>query len=49
MSPFVKHEGKIILWKSMNIDRELQLSSTAQKELRCKLVTLAIAGMAAVV
>ncbi len=38
-SPFVKPQGKIILWKSMNIDRELHDSATSQKELRCKLVT----------
>ena len=36
-APFVKIGGKIILWKSMNIEEELKASERAQKELKCVL------------
>lgn len=36
-SPFTKVGGKIILWKSMDIDQELKESEKAQKEFRCAL------------
>src|SRR3989338_11178632 len=36
-SPFVKVDGKIILWKSMDVDQELKESERAQKEFRCSL------------
>lgn len=34
-SPFVKPAGRIILWKSMNIEEELEQSTAAQKEFQC--------------
>ena len=34
--PFVKIGGKILLWKSLNIDAELKESMKAQKELHCE-------------
>lgn len=37
-SPFVKPGGKILTWKSMNIDQELQDSLMARAELSCQLV-----------
>ncbi len=37
-TPFVKVGGKIILWKSMDIDQELKDSVNAQRELNCRLV-----------
>jgi len=37
-SPFVKPKGKIICWKSMQIDQELQDSLLARAELSCQLV-----------
>ena len=37
-SPFVKPGGKILAWKSMNIDQELQESLLARAELSCQLV-----------
>ena len=37
-SPFTKPGGKIILWKSMEIQEELQASRNAQKELQCGLI-----------
>lgn len=36
-TPFVKVGGKIILWKSMHIDAELEESAAAQKALSCEL------------
>lgn len=36
-SPFVKVGGKVILWKSLDVDQELKDSEKAQKELHCSL------------
>ncbi len=36
-SPLVKPGGRIILWKSMNVDQELKESERVQKEFRCTL------------
>ncbi len=36
-SPFVKPGGKIILWKSLDVDQELKDSEKAQKEFHCTL------------
>lgn len=36
-SPFVKPGGKIILWKSLDVDQELKESESAQKEFHCTL------------
>ena len=36
-SPFVRPGGRIILWKSMDVEEELKTSGHAQKELRCRL------------
>lgn len=37
-APFVKVKGKIIFWKSMKIDKELEESLMARAELTCHLV-----------
>jgi 16S rRNA (guanine527-N7)-methyltransferase len=37
-SPFLKPGGRIVLWKSMNIEEELKESGYAQKELSCHLL-----------
>lgn len=37
-SPFVKPGGKVLAWKSMNIEQELQESLMARAELSCQLI-----------
>ncbi|MFA6523518.1 MAG: 16S rRNA (guanine(527)-N(7))-methyltransferase RsmG [Candidatus Peribacteraceae bacterium] len=37
-SPFLKPGGRIVLWKSMNVEEELKESGHAQKELYCRLL-----------
>ena len=35
-SPFVKPGGRVILWKSMDVEEEMKKSERAQKELACR-------------